>query len=402
MPENRKQAKPPLGWDQQLVRSTKAHIKHKLDAESAPEYGRSRLQVIKHQLAELQADDSDEGRLKRYVLVMSALVEHERQGGLSASEVEQLVGLAYGILQVQGVKPRLSRLAALYGDIHLIKSQIERKNGEPWQAAWEQQLALQLAGDFPSGGLGFQLMAMGNRSLRLGHAALAEQHFHGALQQDLTADYRTRCQLGLVHALWLSGSGTAADNLAQEILAAEPQGSPVAEEITWYQLVRSCQNSLDLTPLLGAVRPRKSLHQATYIIETCLYGLCVESRAFLTRLPRLGSLARNKNLKPQRLGLWYSSSKLLQDCYDHAVPLPLRLRGLSRALEDRTKLLTVDKELLVLAAATRWLARIKAHEPAMLVLAEYQALSQRLSQGQSTDALGLLHDLTARPWVKTA
>jgi hypothetical protein len=402
MTSPRRRAKPPIGWDLALIASEKARIKQELDAGSRPELPRERHELIQVRLAALADDDSDLGRLQRYIYAVSALVHHERAGGLSDRQVEQLIELAHALLQVQGIRPRASRMASLYGDIHLIKSQIDRKNGHPWRAAWEQQVALQLAGEFPSGGVGFQLLGMGNRALRLGHSALALQRFKEAEDAGLGDGPLHRCWLGRAHALWLRGEYEACDATVARALGSVDLGAEIRRELEWLVLTRQFQVSLDLGPMLTAVRSGGAFHAATYVIEACFWGLALESRGFLDRLPRLASMRRNKKLQPQLMGGWYEMGVHLQECYDHALPLPLRLRQLSQCFERREQLLTVDKELLLLAAATRWLGRSKSQDLALLVYSEYRALSHRLSDGMRADGLGLLADITARPWIGAA
>jgi hypothetical protein len=94
-----------------------------------------------------------------------------------------------------------------------------------------------------------------------------------------------------------------------------------------------------------------------------------------------------------RLGRWY-----LQ-CYDYQIPLDIRLRSLSAGIDKRKELISIDKELLLLAAATRWLARSKASSVALLFFSEYRALSLRLSGGVSQDALNILGDMREREWM---
>lgn len=390
---------PSIGWDLKLIDEHKRIIKQDLDAHSDPMQDHSRLELIFQRLGNLADDDSDVGRLCRYIYAMSALVHHERIGGLSDRDVTRLVELAYAILQAQGVRPRASRLAALYGDIHLIKSQIDRKAGYPWRAAWEQQMALQLAGDLPSGGLGFQRLGMGNRALRLGHAQLALRRFMEAESAGLDDGPRARCWLGRMHALWLGGHEEEASAIAERIVAEASVQDDIRREVVWFQLLRQFQRTGDLSPLLKTIRHDGTYYEGTYIIETCLWGYTIESRGFINRLPRLASIRRNKKLLPQRLGAWYDAGLRLQECYDHNLPLPIRLRGLSQILEERDRLLTVDKELLILAAATRWLARSKSQDLALLVFSEYQSLCRRLSDGRTSDCLHVLRDIAERDWL---
>lgn len=388
-------------WDQSLVEGEKLRIKQELDLVGDPKKdGEKRLKAIFSRLEALESDDSDLGRLRRYIYAMSALVQHERKGGLSERDITHLVTLAYAILKAQGIKPKVSRLASLYADVHLIKSQIFRKAGAPWKAAWEQQVALQISGKATTGGEGFQLLGMANRSLRLGHAPLAIQQFRQAEAAGLPDAYVGRGRLGLAHALWLSGRSDEAAQVAGDALKLPDLGEELTQELHWTALAREAPKTLDLSRMLKETRAGGQYQVATYVIETTLWACALEKRDYLERLPKLANMRRNKTVRPQRQGLWYKCGVALQECYDHDIPLPFRIKTLGAVLEARAQLLTVDKELLLLAAAARFLARAKAFELAALVYSEYRALGRRLTDGGSPDALGVMGDFDGRAWLE--
>ncbi len=384
-------------WTQRQVDQEKARVKRELDRATKEGEPASRLEAARQRLATLASDDTKRGRLRRYIYAMSALVHHERYGGLTPREVEDLVTLTHAILQVQGVRPRASRLASLFGDVHQIRSQIFRKEAEPWRAAWEHQLALQLAGEFPSGGLGFQLLAAGNRSLRLGHAELAASQFEASAKESLPPEPDGRRELGRIHAAWLQGDlAGARARLADALRRDFPEA--IRKELLWHEFVQRSTASGDFSPLFAATRRGGSHHDATYVLEACYWALATESRDYLERLPSLPAMRRSQSLRPQQHGLWYEAATALQECYDHGVPLPLRLKSLSETLDRRSELLTIDKELLLLAAAARWLARSKSSSLALLVFSEYRALCLKLSGGRQEDTLGVLGDMRQRSW----
>lgn len=392
-----------MAWDQRLVDREKARVKGELDrAAKQSAVPRARLAEALSRIRGLATDETDKGRLRRYVFIVSALVQHERDGGLSERDVSQLEELAYAILKAQGIQPRASRLAALYGDLHLIRSQIFRKDGEPWKAAWEQQVALQLSGDFPSGGLGFQLFAAGNRSLRLGDAAVAESQYREAESRGLPPAFVARCRLGRLQALWLAGRTSDAEAFLASTAVPDDIALDVRKEFAWNTLVRGCQASGDFAPLLSGTRRGQEFHASTYILEASLWAATLESRALLAGLPSLSALRRDPDMRPQRLGAWFDCAVAIRDAYDYETPTPIRLRGVGAALEQRHRLLTIDQELLVLAASIRWLARAKAQALATLVYCEYRALSRRLTDGARDDALGALGDLMSRPWLASS
>src|SRR5262249_46003728 len=128
-------------WTQKLVTACQSEVRAELVQIQESKGVHARLQAALRAIADLDADDTGQGRLRRYVYVMSALVHHERHGGLTPAQINRLVDLGYAILQAQGVVLGSKHLGSLYGDLHLIKSQILRLEGASWPAAWEQEMA---------------------------------------------------------------------------------------------------------------------------------------------------------------------------------------------------------------------------------------------------------------------
>ncbi len=382
-------------WSLKQIEDTKKAVKSKLDKTEWARAPALRLNAVLDAINALEDDDSSNGRLHRYIYIMSALVHHERHGGLSHSEVEKLVHLAYLILKAHGIKPRSSRAASLYGDVHLIRSQIYRKEGNSWKAAWEQQVALLLTNNAASVDGGFQNFVMGNRYLRLGDSSLAAQMYQKSIGEQLPLTQLGRARFGLLQCNWLSGN-----HIEPELTDTdESWPSEVLEEFAWHRLLRQCLSNHDFSPMLVQIKKSGSFYDATYIIEACFWCLAIENRSLIERLPKLDSMRRNKSLQPQRLNLWYEAGRILQQCYDYQIPLDIRLRSLSTVLDRRKELLSIDKELLLLAASTRWLARCKASSVALLVYCEYRSLSFRLSGGKSSDVLNVLADMKGRNWM---
>ena len=66
---------------------------------------------------------------------------------------------------------------------------------------------------------------------------------------------------------------------------------------------------------------------------------------------------------------------------------------------DRFALLPeLQHHLLAFAATARWAVRFHQNYLADIALLEYKALSQKLSQGRSTDVLGISEDIAPKVW----
>jgi len=109
-------------------------------------------------------------------------------------------------------------------------------------------------------------------------------------------------------------------------------------------------------------------------------------------------LAKDSAVDFKTEGFFFTCVQTIERCYDYSIPYIRRLEALGRLLTELNKLPTIDKELLVWAAAVRWLSRSKARSLAALVLSEYHALSLRLSKGKMVDVFGLMEDITKRDW----
>src|SRR5690606_8947015 len=141
---------------------------------------KERLHRAMQRAAALETQPDARSQLTRFVLVMSTLVQHARYGGLTNTQVRRGAALASTILETLGIKPGTSQLSFLYGELHLVLSQIYRKDGAHWHAAWQQYEAMSKAKKSLPGGEAFQSLASANRAMRLGHARLALLHYERA------------------------------------------------------------------------------------------------------------------------------------------------------------------------------------------------------------------------------
>ena len=98
------------------------------------------------------------------------------------------------------------------------------------------------------------------------------------------------------------------------------------------------------------------------------------------------------------LGFFYEACGVIERCYDGEIPLPFRLKDLGEVLARAAELVTVDKELFLWAAASRWLARIKSFALGKTTLNQYEGLSLRLSDGRDHDVLRCMRDMLERGW----
>jgi hypothetical protein len=385
-------------WHGALITSMKQEIKLELDERFAEGEARLRLRFVLAEISRLDGDMTPRGLLRRFVFVVTALVHHQRRGGLTASQVRQLVTLAQATLAAAGVRPRSSRLSHLHAELHMITSQIHRREGRQWTAAWEQYYGVYLARGGREEEPGFETLGLANRALRLGHLRLAAARFEQAERLGLAESNVAKARLGLIKTHRLAGH---ADKLRPLVAGArtEPWLAGQARlELDWERLCAEVQASGECRPLRRALARGRPHFLGTYLVEGYLWIAASSRLDGWAGLPSIRYLARDAAVRPQRQGLFYKFALQIERCYLHEAPLPIRIRQLGALLAQVTRLVSIDKELLAWAASARWLARSKSYALAALALHEYEALSLRVTSGANADALGLCADLLAKDW----
>lgn len=385
-------------WSKPYIDKRKADIKALLDGK-APRTNSDRLNDILVRVQALEADNSPQGRLDRFVLIMSALVHHERYAGLSNTQVERLVDLGYALLQFQGVKPSKSQISFLFGELHLVRAQIYRNGGQHWRAAWEQQMGQHLSRNAPPGGEDFQHLSLALRALRLGYLKVAERELD---QIDAVLSPTAMEQVIVARLRVLRFSQKWAELEAYRSLIDWTPLSPQAKrEIEWERMCAECYTTGDLSAVASAVRRKGSHYLATYATEAKLWALSHTKTEFVSRMPKMSTIARVDALKPQRLGFLFKAALALEDAYNTNIPLIARLKTIGDMIACVSQVTTIDKELLLWTSTARWLARSKSFTLAKLALMEYASLSLRMTDGRNSDVLNLVSDLQRKPWYRS-
>lgn len=378
-------------WTIRAVEELKAELKLELVAV-APE---KRLDHLLAAIARLELDHSPEGAMRRYVRVMSALVHHARDGGLSDQMPRRLAELAEAILLVGGITRANRRLGQLCGDVHLARSQILRREGRLWEAAWEQVLGESSGDRDESRETGAAAIGAASRALRLGFAPVAATRLKellARLPQD--SPRYPLAALMLAKTLRLAGLRDQATARLDALAGMSSLDPALLQEARWEGLCNEASRDCDLHALSAATEREGTHFSADYCFEAFLWAHASHRHEWRERLPKVRTLARAGRLGKADLRL-VAAAAVLEQCYDATLPSDVRLDKLGIFLQDgASQLAGIEYHLLVLAAAARWLVRAKNHDFGELVLAEYRAKSLALSDGTSGDVLGLLTDLT--------
>ncbi|MBQ48655.1 MAG: hypothetical protein CMP10_14735 [Zetaproteobacteria bacterium] len=385
-------------WTVKDVEDRKDRIRLTIDEYEDLHGAETRLDFIKARVGELDGGDDPINSLDRFIFIVHGLVHHLRMGGLSAVEIQKSLELAQTILTLNGIKPQRSRLAGLYGELHIIKSQLALGKGDIWAGCWQQQIALHISGENPPGGLSFQSLLMGRKAQRLGHTSIALTCFeeaeeaaakNGERHQEIIRIERIRC-------LRLAARCSEAKELVESEVLGFSEGYD--KERAWENQMLAIQEEGDLDGIFSLCFEKKSHFSRTYVLESYLWSLSVRSSKWQKKINKVRTMARNKNLDLKRDKSMLKACLVLENAYETDTPFLSRLDQVEKVLTEIRRLKTLDKELLVWLATARWLARSNHYRLSLLILEEYKCLSLRISQGLTNDALGVAGDIIGKEW----
>jgi len=392
-------------WTTPMVASVKAAVKVELDA--VPGFGpgkrRVRLDFALAQARRLEDATTSVDRLRCFVYLISALVHHERFGGLPPRQVGRIAKLASAILLVERVPTKKSRLSFLHGEVQIVLSQIARRQGDAWKAAWQFEAALLATRASPlMGDAAYRALATAIRALRLGQAQYALVNYSRSETLTENPKHWQLARIGRIRSLRLAGELERSAALSLDTLTRSDLTLETKNELAWEEVCRQVTGEGDLAPMLAAVQLGQAHEAPSYFLEAMLWAKAAPQRQWDDKLPSIRMLDRRLKGKPKAGDFLYSAVAQLERSEDTTVPILFRLERLGEILANRQALLSIDKELLLLAASCRWLARVAAFSLATLTLNEYTALSMKLSNGAQRDVLNLVHDIQERPWATMA
>ena len=384
------------GWTLKQYKCIQAEISQQLKAFDLSKRGeiKSKQSYLLQQIAALSTVVESSGQMRRFILIMYTLVHHEKYNGIEERNIQRLVNLAYALLQVNGIKPRSSRFSFLYGDLHLILSQIYRNGGQLWNSAWEHKIASHLHGAADAESKIVQNLSLAIRLYSLGKIqqtiaileslGLAAEHPQYTLMQA----YYLKC-------LRLSGNKKAVLDKIKNIYPHTTDDN-FRCELQWeFHLVQAAGNDLDT--LMAMVSPKGSHFHRSYVLEGYLWAYAVPTTRWFSVFLKERTLRKRLNI--HRSCKVFSSLKILNELYDGEIPFYHRLTKAGRLINQLDKLKDVVLRMLFIVAVSRWLSRNNHYRMAVVVLEEYEALSFRITKGQSNDCLNIAGDLFNKAWV---
>jgi hypothetical protein len=387
---------------QSLIEKTKREIKEDLDKNSDSENPRTRLTYAIKKLNSLNDSLGAIDNLRRYILIVSILIHHQRFGGLNGeSQINALKRLAYSVLAMAKKNLNSLHLTSFHSDLHMALSQIYRKYSSPFLSAWEHQLAIRL-GAVNGADDGYEALGTALRALRLGQTDYALQNYELA---ETMLDKRTdfmQARLGRIKALRMSYKLDEAEELVVDTKKLGSLEDDERRELIWSGFCIRAQRNLDIESMIEATRRSgKSHYHGVYVAESLLWARSVSNFKYLKLLSKFMTVKRNKKLSLFQLNHLYKFICALENCYDYEYPFEERMDQLGTALAYSQKIVSIDHELLIWAAASRFLARCHARRLAKITLNHYRGLCLRLSDGLTGDVLGVMGDLFDKQWYKT-
>ncbi|SMF71154.1 hypothetical protein [Pseudobacteriovorax antillogorgiicola] len=387
-------------WRKKDIQSIQIQIKESLDGVAVERSDPARLRYMLDQISRLEDAMDSQVQLQRYLFTIFALVHHERYGGIPKPRLARIIDLAYALLAVNRVKPQTSKLAYLYGELHLVISQISLKEGHSLRSSWQQAMARSFSGDQFPGGDHFYHLAMGIRFFRLGFLPEAIEHFEKVSESDLPENSRLQGKAYLVKSYRLSDQFNKARVLCESFLAMKDSDPGFQEELQWELACLKLSETLDPADCVMMVQKGKSHYHSTYVLEAFLWSHALKTLAWNDRFFKLKTYGKHFKLKHDDQS--YVLCQKLEDAYDSSIDFIVRVRQLGECLEGLERYIDHQKRLLFLLGTSRWLQRYNQYALAHITLNEYKALSLRLSQGKSSDVLHLAADLIKNEGVSHA
>ncbi len=313
--------------------------------------------------------------------------------------MEQLATFGEAMLRLEGVEASTSRLSHLHAELGGARAIAQRARGEHERAAWTafdaDRVAMRSTEEEAESR---RILLMAQQALRLGQGRLALELFQVASVQ-APPDVRAEAHIGLIDGLMLSGDRANAVATAKEAQSQLDLSDAARTAFSWRLGRMDAERTGDFNQLFHMTARGGPFFEAAYLVDLGLLVNAVRTRAHLGRCLKPKTLKRAfpEDTAAARGELHFALQVLdaIANAYDATLPLEARLGPLETAFHQRSKLATLDRELLVLAALARCLSRLRQDAFAALVMGIYRNLSLGISDGHQPDGLGLVAVLRA-------
>jgi len=330
-----------------------------------------------------------QSQLEAFWWALEALRLHACNGGLSAGCVRRLLRSAKIIAASHGVRPRWSRVAFLHGALHEVAAQLSGRDGDDFSKAWHELLGRYRGGaQRSSRAVLREPVPPRCKAVALPDAAaLLTEPLPVANQSDVARVARAR-------RLRLTGQLGAARAVAHDAAAV----AEVERERRWELACIDASATGSLDELARLLRVDRAMRQPARLRQLRLWSHAVQSKQWMAVCPRAPTLRRMARRAGEEIDLaLHACMEALERCYQSERPIEERIERLGRCLRGVAMIERMEDRLLVWAAATRWLVRVRRYDMAVLTRRRYRWLCEVLSHGHSADLLGALGDLAPSP-----
>jgi hypothetical protein len=331
------------------------------------------------------------------VHVLFALNLHAEFPKFSAATIKRLLSIAEAVQAVIGKHSRYRRCSFIYGDLHTIMSRIHNAKGEHWLSIGEHQKATRFYVNNQNRSQTFQLAGLAKRLTRVGQIHKSISIYLSILRINGKAS-NPSVILALAHCYKIIGDFTESRK-AIDWLKDVPMTQAMKHEITWLEISLDLHQGSTLLPLAKAIKPESTLYQPIYLAEAHLLAFA-KSSDFQTRLVRVETLRKRTDLGLKGLGFLLKTIRFLEDIYSEDLSIEIKLTKVGNFLDRKSRLHSIEHELFLLAALSRWAMVSRLYDFAGILLEEYRLLNLKLTRGKSQDSLGLLTDLVKRRWAE--
>lgn len=380
-------------WRKAVVDQVKKEVKKELDQANEGKSPSKRLVFILKSINQHKESKETKQNIRLYVLCMSALVHHARQGGLRKNEIKNLESLAYNVLLRSNVKPITSQLAYLYGELQLVVSQISRLERDHWKSAWEQQMAVYYSGASHINSDAYEALSLAIRMRRLGNFGDALDNYYIAFNdQNLSLQARSQAGLGILKCYRFIGFEQEARRFGKELSELVKELPRYLKEIEWESACLELKFHQEIKPIIQLTRKSGTHFEPIYILESILWILGLQETRYHRKIPDLTPLIRKKMISSRDHPTLLKSVQLMIAGYDSEEPLPSRVRDLGFVVTSLQEFTTIEQQLLFSLAISRFLKRNKLHPTARLCALQYSRATNYHGQVLE-DPLGIGSDV---------
>ena len=380
--------KPHQVWQRPNVDAQRAEVLRVLaDIEARS----GRAEALAAAVSEAEALDSEpslQGQLHAFLYACAALDLHARGGGLDGEAVAALYRRALSVLSRHGIRPATSRVAHLYGELHATMCRVAALEGRAWSAAWRHFLAKYEGGVVPDHADLFRQVSL-DLQLGLGESALARLLDAELPETPAVALATLRLARARIHRL--TGDLDGAASILEQIGVDEADAPAIVRETLWEGACIESQRTSSLEPQARLSRVRRDARTPRRLLDLFLWSRATHGKKWMSAAPKASSLKKTGSTVLDPVVL--RCALAIERCYDGKGALTSRVSALGRALEDADRIAELDQQMLVWAAAGRWLFRAKKPDLAALPLARYRALSLGLTLGHDGDVLRAAGDI---------